>query len=226
MNDFVKIKYTRSTDARVRRIMHTQIANYLYDSEPEMSTVVLELKNRNGYKINKILTKTKIYAGNLTSESDIELLQLRRYFATIRALEHNCKFIRMALSVKSHNYLDNLTNLSFSYINDKTSNDSHKLTKALALNSSRIEINLNYTNINQILNQSIHFIEEFEKKLNLDNLTNSIANFESIYNNALKAKTKVINDATNILNSLSHESGQNLLKYASTKISETSTLKK
>lgn len=44
MDEYVKIKYPSSRENKAIKIIHEQIASYVYDTKPEVSAVVLELK--------------------------------------------------------------------------------------------------------------------------------------------------------------------------------------
>ena len=86
MSEFVKIKYDKFTEIRTKKLLRQAISDYIHAPEPEISAITLELKKSDKYKLNRVTTKTRIYAPSIQCESDIELLQLRRYFATIRTL--------------------------------------------------------------------------------------------------------------------------------------------
>lgn len=219
---YPKVTYYKSIELRIKKNASRELSQSLHGPDPEISAVTLTLKkfpHCKDYRFLRNLITTKVCGEILTSEFDLEYLQLNRFFASIRALEYNCTFVHKLMSVKDLDSLNDLSSLYFSYRNETTS-------KALASNSSQSQILLTHSYICDILQESINLIEYFESKINYGYLSNNIKNFKSLYNKALAVKKKKITLAKTYMEFLRKQSGQEVLKSAYSKINGVSLLNK
>ena len=222
MEHFVRAIYPKPREIRIRKNAKRELSRMTHSPDPELSAIVIELTKpeySNEYKLVKILTNTKIYAENLSSEEGFELIQFYRYLASIRALEYNCNFLHKLISLNKPNYLENLSSLSFTYRNEKA-------PCALSSSCKRDFIMLTSFNICEILQESINVVLYFQKKLNTKILSNNIKTFDELYHETQVRQENKIKEASIFKDYLNSNEGKKFLKYASNKITDVDSFKR
>ena len=184
--------------------------------EEVLSAKTFDLKKvvaGNEYKLCIVPTLSQIVANAPATKAVIpEVLDYLRYTATIRALEHNCKFIRGAINAKTLDDFNSLTALNFDYKNGRTHCGIRSSSKRISLSPSGF-----HTCSLRLLEDSKQYISDFEKMLCVDKLSQIIPDFDKKMANTLKYKEQYIQYADKLINTISNDKDifDNFIDYLS-----------